>query len=400
MDASRARPLKKKKTAARLWLIIHSWLALPLWALVFFICLTGTIATVSQEILWVLKPEIRANRPSADAPLLGYDAVLSAVEKADPGVKVEFISRPVKTIYALEVFVTARDGQSSTLYVNPYTGIIQGTGKTYDFRFFMRALHGWLLVPFNGMTSWGWFLVSSLSIPMLGSLITGILVYKKFWRGYLNPRLRFRSGARIFWGDFHRLAGIWSMPFIAIMATTAGWFFIQHILTANNITVSTVGIPPTIAREDVPSGTGTTAPWISLDRAAALVHQEFPDLDPAYVQMPINAYNHIVVGGRGNYPLIFETANVNPYNGRIEMTRRVSDRSIVELVTESMRPLHTGDFAGIWLKLLYFLFGLLLSSLVFSGMMVWTKRTAQATKSLVRDIRETRTSCASAEDAR
>ena len=44
-----------------------------------------------------------------------------------------------------------------------------------------------------------------------------------------------------------------------------------------------------------------------------------------------------------------------------------------------MRPLHTGDFAGLWLKLVYFFFGLLLSTLVFSGMMVWTKRSVQAT---------------------
>ena len=102
------------------------------------------------------------------------------------------------------------------------------------------------------------------------------------------------------------------------------------------------------------------------------------------------AVSHIVVGGRGSYPLLFETANVNPYTGKVEWTRRVSDRSALELVTESMRPLHTGDFAGLWLKLVYFVFGLLLTMMVFSGMMIWLKRTAQATAKLARDIRAER----------
>ena len=75
---------------------------------------------------------------------------------------------------------------------------------------------------------------------------------------------------------------------------------------------------------------------------------------------------------------------VNPYNGKVERTRRVSDRSALELVTNSMRPLHTGDFAGVWLKLIYLLFGLTLTTLVFSGMMVWTRRTALETVKLVR----------------
>ncbi|MFC3075188.1 PepSY-associated TM helix domain-containing protein [Shinella pollutisoli] len=381
------RPARDKKKASRLWLIIHSWLALPLWIFVFFVCLTGTIATVSQEIVWLAKPEVRANRPAADAVPLGYDAVLAAVEKAQPGVAVTYIARPVKSIFALDVGVTYPDGRSRSLFVNPYTGAIQGVGGAFDFRYFMRALHGWLLVPFVGASNWGWYLVSALSIPMLGSLVTGLVVYKKFWRGYLHPRLRLRNGARIFWGDLHRLAGIWSVPFIAIMAVTAGWFLIQQILVDNNVTVSTAGVPPIVAREDVPAEGRAKAPWISLDRAGALVREQFPDLSFDFVSLPANAFSHIVVGGRGAYPLIFETANVNPYNGKIEWTRRVSDRSALELVTESMRPLHTGDFAGLWLKLVYFVFGLLLTMMVFSGMMIWTKRTAQATAKLVRGAR-------------
>ncbi|MGE8457623.1 MAG: PepSY domain-containing protein, partial [Pseudomonas alloputida] len=53
--------------------------------------------------------------------------------------------------------------------------------------------------------------------------------------------------------------------------------------------------------------------------------------------------------------------------------------SALEFVTESMRPLHTGDFGGLPIKLVWFFFGLVLTLMVFSGLLIWTKRTAQAT---------------------
>jgi uncharacterized iron-regulated membrane protein len=377
---------KRGTSNARVWFVLHGWLALPIWAFLFVICLTGSIATVSQEIVWLANPAVRANAPATDARLLNYDEILAAVEREAPGARVRFILRPVKSIFALTVRVTRPNGTTGTLYVNPYTGAVQGEQSAFEFRQFIRALHGWLLMPFDDGYPIGWYLVSILAAPLLGSLITGIVVYKRFWRVYLRPRLRLRKGKRIFWGDLHRLAGAWSIPFIAIMAVTAGWFLIQAILEDNHITISTAGVPPIVARDDVPVvAKGAPAPRITLEQAAQAVREQLPDLQPSFVQLPGSAYRHISVGGPGNYPLLFETVDVNPYNGKVERTRRVSDRSALELVTGSMRPLHTGDFAGVWLKLVYFAFGLLLTTLVFSGMMVWTKRTALETVKLVRE---------------
>jgi uncharacterized iron-regulated membrane protein len=142
---------------------------------------------------------------------------------------------------------------------------------------------------------------------------------------------------------------------------------------------------------------GAPAPRITLEQAAEAVRAQLPDLQPSFVELPDSAYSHISVGGRGNYPLIFERVDVNPYDGKVERTRRVSDRSALELVTGSMRPLHTGDFAGVWLKLVYLVFGLTLTTLVFSGMMVWTRRTAIETVKLVRERKPARLELEAAE---
>ncbi|MBL4610827.1 MAG: PepSY domain-containing protein, partial [Pseudomonas sp.] len=216
-----------KKSRSKIWFLVHSWLALPIWFFVLIVCVTGTLATVSQEIVWLANPDIRAPKPSPGAELLTLGQALEKVQQAEPDLKVLSLMRPDESHFALSARVSYPDGSSPTLYVNPYTGVIQGVSPQFDFRQFTRALHGWWLVPFTNGFSWGWYLVSLLGLPMLASLVTGLVVYKKFWKGFLTPRLRLRQGARVFWGDFHRLSGIWSIWFIAVISITGTWFLLQ-----------------------------------------------------------------------------------------------------------------------------------------------------------------------------
>ncbi|WP_323716154.1 PepSY-associated TM helix domain-containing protein [Paracoccus aminovorans] len=387
-----ARPAKRKKgSLARLWLLLHGWLALPLWAYIFFICVTGTIATISHELIWVTNPDVRASRPAGVEQRLGADAMVAAVLEQRPGSRVTDISWPVETHFAPSVGIVDAGGTASTLYVNPYDGQVQGVAGTVGFRYFIRALHGWLFLPWTGGYSWGWYAVSFMGIPMLGSLITGILVYKKFWRAYFKPRLRIGKGARTFWGDFHRLAGIWSIPFVAIIGVTGTWFFIQALLSDNGITVSTAGVPVVLDRETVPQvASRADLPPVSLDAIIASAKAAHPGLHVDYLSLPGDAFSPAGIFGRGTVPLFYETASINPYDGRVVDLRRVSDKTTVELVTESMYPLHFGDFWGVGLKLVYFLFGVLLSMMVLSGMLIWTKRTARETGVFIAERRAAR----------
>jgi len=385
----------KPKSRTKLWFLVHSWLAMPIWLFVFFVCLTGSIATVSQEIIWLVDPSVRANQPADQTRVLTYDEIIDVVHSTAPEVYIENITRPVKSQFALSASVSYPDSTTATIYINPYTGAIQGTASGFDFRQFIRAIHGWLLLPFdNGFTffSIGWYIVSFLGIPMLLSLMTGLMVYKRFWRGFFSPRLRINRGSRVFWGDFHRLAGIWSIPFILIISITGIWFLIQALLFDNSISISSSGPPIYVAREDVPTNMGDEPPMISPSDAVAVVTQQYPNVKPERVSVPGNTYNHYIVNGRSqSYPLIIEHFSVNPYNGKIEKTKRLSDHSSLELVTESMRPLHTGDFVGLTLKLVYFFFGLLLTMMVFSGMSIWTKRTFKASQAVIRERKATHT---------
>lgn len=368
-----------KKSKSRLWFLVHSWLALPIWFFVLIVCFTGMLAVVSQEIVWLANPDVRASKPTADAQRLNFQQVLNAVKRAEPDTAVDSIRQPDGSHFALNLGVTRPDGSRATLYVNPYTGAIQGKTPDFNFEAFTRALHGWWLVPFTNGYSWGWYLVSLLGLPMLASLVTGLVVYKKFWRGFFKP-VRTGHGSRIFWGDVHRLAGVWSIWFIAVISITGTWFLIQAILGDNHITTSSEPIVPVIAREQVPQmPDGSPAPRIGLDEAARIAETSIPGLDISFITLPATAYSHFGMGGRGWYPLMFQTASVNPYTRAVDSQFLLADRSALEFVIESMRPLHTGDFGGLAIKLVWFFFGLVLTLMVLSGLLIWTKRTAQAT---------------------
>ncbi|MDH1659443.1 PepSY domain-containing protein [Pseudomonas mosselii] len=369
----------RKKSNSKLWFLVHSWLALPIWFFVLIVCFTGMLAVVSQEIVWLANADVRASKPDDDSQRLSYQQVLDAMHKAEPDLAVRFFSQPDGSHFALQASVTRADGTNALLYVNPYSGAIQGQRPDFDFEAFTRALHGWWLVPFTNGYSWGWYLVSLLGLPMLASLVTGLVVYKKFWRGFFKP-LRTGHGPRIFWGDVHRLAGVWSIWFIAVIAITGTWFLIQAILADNHVTISSEPITPVIARQQVPqTADGSPAPRIDLDEATRIATEAIPGLDISFITLPATAYSHYGLGGRGWYPLMFQTAEVNPYTRNVDSQFLLGDRSTLEFVTESMRPLHTGDFGGLAIKLIWFFFGLVLTLMVFSGLLIWTKRTTQAT---------------------
>jgi len=370
-----------KKSRSKIWFLVHSWLALPIWFFVLIVCVTGTLAVVSREIMWLVTPEMRANPPSDDAERLSFEQVKNTLASSHPEAIVGSFFQPDGDYFALNVSVTFPDGRSTIAYVNPYTAELQGFVPNFDFRRFTRALHGWWLVPSTGGYSWGWYLVSILGLPMLASLVTGLVVYKRFWKGFFKPTLRLRHGARIFWGDFHRLSGIWSIWFIAVISITGTWFLVQAILGDNHISISSYSrVASVISRDSVPvTADGKPPAQISLDQALVIAQEKVPGLDGSNILLPSNTFGTLLAAGRSWYPLMYQMVEIHPYTGEITSSRLLSDRTPLEFVDESMRPLHTGDFGGLWIKLIWAFFGLVLSMMVLSGLLIWSKRTVLAT---------------------
>ena len=78
--------------------------------------------------------------------------------------------------------MSARDatGEDFSIYVDPATGEVTGHEYGHSLQDVMRALHYYLFIPGDV----GFYIVCSLAFVLFGSIVTGLIVYKKFWRGF------------------------------------------------------------------------------------------------------------------------------------------------------------------------------------------------------------------------
>lgn len=367
------------KIRGGLWFSLHRWCSLPVWMLLFFICVTGTLSVVSHEITWLIDPKTRAFNPDS-AALLGYGEITAAVEREWSAAEPLFIVDRAPYI-AVQVITALPDAPAATVYVNQYTGEVQGITRGATFSDFMRSLHGWLLMPWDSGTSWGYYLVGAMGLLLLGSLVTALVVDKYFWRAFYRPRVRTTKGARIFWSDLHRVIGVWSIPFIAIIAVTGLWYLIQGAVWDAQMAIQPPA--PMIEREALPEVAAGAPAELDLDRAVAAARAAIPDFDVKWISLPETGYHHTEVYGTSGFPLLSDfavAAYVDPYTGEVAHTRRMQDFTAIQWLDHLADPLHYGHFAGIWSKAIWTAFGLALSAMVFTGMLVWLRRTARVKK--------------------
>lgn len=363
------------KSRTRLWFLVHGWMGLPLWALLLFICVTGTLASVSREILWLADPAVRASGTGADLP---PNALVAAVESVSAGARVTAILRD-ESYLAVQVRLARPDGTTASAWVDPATGTVQGYSNGAKFLRFLRALHGWLLVPAINGISVGWYAVSLMALPLLGSLITGLVVYKRFWRAFYQPRLRLNQTARVVWGDVHRLAGVWGLWFVLLMAITGLWFLIQAVIVNSGGALGQGRQSVALAREDLPMlASGQSVPRPDLDQAVRTAQAALPGFTVTRIILPGNAFEPLTLHGDGRVPLLSDTVTVNPFSGTVVTVQLGGDQPPLLLAARIFRPLHVGNFAGLWVKLVWFVFGAMLSAMVLSGMVIWSKRTFRA----------------------
>ncbi len=353
-------PAKKRKTS-RIWWTLHQWVGLKLSLFMAFIMFTGTLAVVSHEIDWLLQSSLRVAPASTEGPVDWARIAENAARH--PGVaQVWSMEAPVASAFAVKVTVKDAGGKLYYLHAHPVTGDIQGEGPWVGAQRVLRNMHRHLNLP----TKIGVPIVAFLGLLLLVSLVTSLVVYKKWWRGFTKP-LRNRD-ARTWWGDFHRLSGVWSLWFVALMALTSSWYFAESLgLDAPP--------PPRVKLEGpVQPGAQGYAPALASAQAA------YPDLEVRRVLLPGEESAVLQLHGDYKAVLVRPRANavwVDPATTEVLLTTDGRDMNLHQRIGEMADPLHFGDFGGYWTKVPWFLFGLLLTGLSLSGAAIYSLRIAR-----------------------
>lgn len=355
---------KPAPRTARRWWKVHQWVGLKLSLFMTFILFTGTLAVVSAEIDWLLQPSLRVAPSSVEGPVAWAKIAGSAAEY--PGVaKVSYINAPTAPAFAAKVTVVDVGGSTFFLHAHPTTGEIQGTGPWVGAQRVLRNMHRHLNLP----TWLGVPIVSSLAFLLLVSLISSFILYKKWWRGFTKP-LRNRD-ARTWWGDFHRLAGVWSLWFIAIITLTSIWYFVESL---GGNAPPHPRVEGRTAALDVERGEG-----FDLTAAIDAGLDAYPGLKVETVRLPDDD-NVVQISGDYKAVLVRPRSNavhVDARNSELLLKTDGRDLNLHQRISEMADPLHFGYFGGYWTKVLWFLFGLAMTGLSLSGAAIYSLRLAQ-----------------------
>ncbi|WP_421991041.1 PepSY-associated TM helix domain-containing protein [Qipengyuania sp.] len=363
-DIERQHRLHRKAApkAARTWWVVHQWVGLKASLFMAFILFTGTLAVLSAEIDWLLQPSLRVAPSSVEGPVAWAEIAHNAAEY--PGLaKANAISAPTASAFAAKVTVENEAGNLFFLHAHPSTGEILGTGPWVDAQRVLRNMHRHLNLP----TWLGVPIVSSLAFLLLISLVTSFVVYKKWWRGFTKP-LRTRD-ARTWWGDFHRLAGVWSLWFVALITLTSIWYFVESL----------GGNAPPHPRVDREIPTEIIAEPGELGLAVDAALAAYPGLRVKNVRLPgedgvleLNGqYEAVLVRSRSN------AVYVDARTAEVLLTTDGRDLNVHQRISEMADPLHFGNFGGYWTKIPWFLFGLAMTGLALSGAAIYSLRIAK-----------------------
>jgi uncharacterized iron-regulated membrane protein len=353
---------------------LHTWAGLlPGW-LLFVIFLFGTTAYFQQEISQWMRPELRGG-VVRDAAL---DAASRYLALEAPDAASWRISLPSERGgETLSVSWKPREGsrtEGGKTSLDPVSGRkiavrdTKGGGFLYRMHFDLHYVPYWLARYF----------VSVAALAMLVAILSGIITHKKIFADFFL--LRFGKGQRS-WLDVHNVTGVMALPFHLMMTYTG---LVTLLFTLMPWAIS-ANFPSKDAFYEAayPSGpkveaTGRTAPTLplsGLSRRAEAIWGVPPRV--------------IIINNPGDMAAMVElwppsdrlggdrpTLHLHGVTGALLQLSAVAGGA--ETTREVMDNLHTGLFAGLALRWLYFLSGVGGTVMVASGLVLWTvKRRAK-----------------------
>lgn len=351
---------------------LHSWTGVSLGLFLFMVVFTGCFALFHHEIrLW---EDGLWNHPIAEQPVYIHPIFENWVNtQADPQ-DIRFVEvsapTPLTPYYSallhlngMDTPISARwDSESGALLPPPQSGIAD----------WMLNFHRQLMWPHRlGGEDIGRSIIAIAGIALLLSLLTGIVTHRKILRDAFT--LRLDRSLRLLLTDAHKVIGLWGLPFFTISAFTGAYLGITVLVTPIIAALAFKGDTQALRAAFYTPGleaTGTAAQMRPVDAFFAKPH---PDKGTT----PF----HIVITNWGDEHALYEAYYPTP--PKLQLDERLTFKAVTgeqlpnppkttaKAITYAMAPLHFGNYAGIWGKVLYAVLGLMLAGLIALGLSMW-----------------------------
>ncbi|MEM0930318.1 MAG: PepSY-associated TM helix domain-containing protein [Pseudomonadota bacterium] len=368
MKAGR-EPAKKPKSNRKKLYALHSWLGFHLAAIMALVLFTGTFATISNEIDWLIQHDMRV---SPDGEMVSWGEMERAILDYAPGHTIRSLSAMEGDHFAYRARVVDPYGRVNFVHVNQWTGEVTGETHLLTVQRVFRDLHRYLFMPnYIGLP-----LVTSLAFVLAISLYTGLKTTRN-WRTIMF-RVRTDKGTRILMGDAHKAAGLWGIWFFVVIIVTGVWYLIEFGVSIGYV-VSKADLSelrPRLAQERV-EAFGPVIKDRPLEEVVTAARAAYPELKITHIQYPSGATGLFGVQGMVGNPVIRERSNtvyLDPETLDVVSVRKWKESSLFYALNEMADPLHFGFFGGLPTKLIWFVFGAAMTGLSITGVWLTWKR--------------------------
>ena len=359
-----------KKLQKKDYFAIHSWIGVQLSIIFFIVCFSGTVAVFSHELDWVFNPEMRA---SPQKELASKNEILKQLKTNFPNQHITFWEKSREDYLTDIVHLENEKGAILYVFANPYTGKIQGSSSATIQRFF-RDLHYNLFIP----TDIGNYIVLLFGFLLLGSLISGLKFIKNKRKHYLN--LGKKNNLIAFIKNLHKTFAIWSIPFIMLFSVTAIWYFTER---ANLFSIADFIEDKEIENVSVSSNEQKNFPYsLDYDHAIEIAKREISNFTFGSFVIS-DHYKTIEVRGNSDAKLARYRANrvvLDAKTKDVLFLQNALETNSLMTINNLVDPIHFGYFGGLFTKVIWFIFGILICYLAASGIWIYLKRISKNKK--------------------
>jgi len=341
---------------------LHSWLGLLAGSFILVFFCTGALMVFREELNEVSHPELF--QVKAQGRPLSYDTLYRMARKQAPAAVFYSLRHiPQTPTETLEIRIYEA-GEYGRLFVNPYTGRV--LGKSFNsFTDALIILHYSFYLKHVGEALAGFF-----AICLLGSTITGTVVYRKS----LLKVMLFRQ--RVSWRNWraassglHRVLGVWALLFQLLLASSGLWmswdaFDLQKILGS----------------EEKPQ-TALPAVSANLDLLIQEAVRQVPGLRLTRVNFPRKPDAPVSILGTSPADSWLWGGSVNKVEfanaagaAQLRKLTRQQDLKPLEKLDMALRTLHFGQYGSLGTKILYSLLALSSAVITITGFIIWFRR--------------------------
>ncbi|BFM12562.1 PepSY-associated TM helix domain-containing protein [Simiduia litorea] len=359
--------LQTLKNLVKPALSAHSWLGLMLGAVMYAICLTGTLAVFFEEIERWEQP-LAASYSELDpvAAETGFQRWFASMEAPEDHLYLVFPST------ALPMMKVA-DSQAS-YYLN--ADGTMGERAYDDFSHLITGLHINLHLP----ERLGLIIVSAAGALLVGLIISGFLAHPSI----LRDAFRLRSGGsyRLRQVDIHNRLSVWAAPFHLMIAVTGAYFggallvmglYAQVFYDGDQqqIIEQAFGAEPELVQ---------TVRMPEIAKAYGQLAELSPGGEPLFMILhdagTETAFMEFFV--RQPERLIYSENYVFNLAGNFIQRDGFLDGPAAKQIVYSVYRLHFGHFGGVAVKFLYVVLGLALTVVSVTGINIWLAKRGRA----------------------